>query len=181
MRRHLADHRSENPRVLVQEVHPAHAGLAREAGRDDDDVRPCRVRVVVGSPDVRLEALHRGRLTHVQGESLGQALDDVDHHDIVRQAPLHDPHGRGGADEPAPHDGDPHRTASSRPGTTSKKQSYEVERGGLRAGPGYATAAWMPACSSISVKSWGLEAAVMASSMLMKPFWTRLSSDWSNV
>ncbi len=80
---------------------------------DDHDVRARGVRVIVGPPDRRLEALERRGFPHVQGQPLRKPLDDVDHHDVVGQPLLGDPHGRGGADESASNDGDAHEQASS--------------------------------------------------------------------
>ena len=104
---HVVHDVSDDARVLLQEVHPAHARLSRQTGGDHDDVRPSGVPVIVRPDDVRLESLHRARLAHVEGDALRQPLDDVDENDLG-EALLDHPHGRGGTDEPAPDDRDSH-------------------------------------------------------------------------
>ena len=82
MLRGLFDDRPDDPRILRQEVVPAHAGLAGEAGRDDDDVRAGRIGVVVRPDDSRVVADDGRRLGQVEALALGQALDDVDEDDV---------------------------------------------------------------------------------------------------
>jgi hypothetical protein len=74
----LPGHISHDAGVLLEEIHPAHPGLPGKARRDHHHVGPHRVRVVVGSPDDRLEALDRRGLVHIQSEPFRQSLDDVD-------------------------------------------------------------------------------------------------------
>ena len=80
--------------VDLEQVHPAHAGLARQAGGDHDDVRALDGLVALaarpgGLPDdPRLEALDRPRLAHVQRQALGLALDDVGQYDRLEDVVL---------------------------------------------------------------------------------------------
>ncbi len=74
--------------VDLEEVHAAHARLARQTGRDDDDVASCGVGVVVGADHLGAVSLYRARLVHVEGEALGESLDDVGHDDLVGEVGL---------------------------------------------------------------------------------------------
>jgi hypothetical protein len=101
------DHVADDPGVLAEQVHPAHAGLAWEPRGDHDDVRTGGIGVVVGADDVRLEPDDRGRLPHVERQPLRQALHDVDQDDLGQSA-FDQPHRGGLSDEPASDDRDPH-------------------------------------------------------------------------
>ena len=73
--------------VHFEQVHPAHARLAGQAGRDDHHVRtldrlvPLAVRPGGDADDRRLETLDGPGLVHVEGQALGLAFDDVGEHD----------------------------------------------------------------------------------------------------
>ena len=97
--------------LVSMQVHPAHAGLARQAGGDDDDVGAVDGLVAVAArpstpDDLGLEALDRPRLVHVQREALGLALDDVGEHDGLEDVVLGQPLRGGGAVEAGADDGD---------------------------------------------------------------------------
>ena len=83
--------------VDPDQVHPAHAGLARQAGGDDHDVRAGDRLVALAARagglagDLGLEALDRPGLVHVEGQALGLALDDVGQHDLVEDVVLRQP------------------------------------------------------------------------------------------
>jgi hypothetical protein len=72
--------------VRLQQVVAAHAGLARDAGRDHDHVGARGVGVVVGADHARVGALDRRRLHDVEALALGHALDDVDQDDVGQLA-----------------------------------------------------------------------------------------------
>ena len=82
----LLDDGADDARVLGEQVVAAHARLARQAGGDDDDVRAGRVGVVVRAGDRHVVADDRRRLGQVERLALGQALDDVDQHDVGERA-----------------------------------------------------------------------------------------------
>ena len=65
-------------------------GSARQPGGDHHDVAAGGVGVVVGPDDHGPVTLDGPRLVHVQRQTLGQALDDVGHHDLVDQVCLGD-------------------------------------------------------------------------------------------
>ena len=98
--------------VDLEQVHPAHAGLARQAGGDDDDVRardrlvPLAVRAGGDADDLGLEALDRPGLVEIEGETLGLALDDVGEHDGVEDVVLGEALRGGRAVEAGADDGD---------------------------------------------------------------------------
>ena len=95
-------------RVGLDEVHAAHAGLARQAGGDDDDVGAlgALVGAAADADDLGLEALDRPRLVHVQRDALGLALDDVGEHDGLEDVVLGETERGGGAVETGADDGD---------------------------------------------------------------------------
>jgi len=101
----LLDDRADDPRVLRQEVVPAHPRLASEAGRDDDDVRAGRVGIVVRARDPGVVADDGGRLGQVEALALRQPFHDVDEDD-VGQTGLGDPLGGRRANVAGPDDGD---------------------------------------------------------------------------
>ena len=93
--------------VLVRghEVVAAHAGRARLAGGDDEDVRPGGLLVAVRADDRRLVAEHGAGLVQVERLALRQVLDDVDEHDVGVVA-ARDLLGGGRADVARADDGD---------------------------------------------------------------------------
>ena len=98
--------------VGLDEVHPAHARLARQAGGDDDD-GGARDRLVAGAVlagrdpgDLGLEALDRTGLVQVESQAFRLALDDVGEDDLVEDVVLGEALRRGGAVEPGSDDGD---------------------------------------------------------------------------
>ena len=70
--------------VGQQKVVAAHAGLAREAGGDDDDVGIGGGRVVVGAGDRDVVAFDGAGLQQVEAFTLRDAFDDVDEHDVAQ-------------------------------------------------------------------------------------------------
>jgi hypothetical protein len=110
--RDVLGHTPHDLGVDLEQVHTAHAGLARQAGRDDDDVGVgCRlvaatVRRGGRADDGRFEALDRARLVEVERESLGLALDDVGQHDGLEDVVLGQTLSRRGPVEAGSHDGD---------------------------------------------------------------------------
>ena len=76
-------------------------GRARHARGDHDDVGAAVVLVAVDADDVRLVAEDRARLVDVERLALGQALLDVDEHDVGVVAPRQLLRARR-ADVPAP-------------------------------------------------------------------------------
>ena len=100
----LLDDGPDDPRVLGQQVVPAHPGLARQARGHDDDVGAGGVGVVVRAEDPGVVPDDRGRLGEVEALALRQALDDVDQDD-VGEAGLGDALGGRGADIAGTDDG----------------------------------------------------------------------------
>ena len=68
--------------VHVQQIVAAHAGLARHARRDDDDVGVGAVGVVAGAHDARVRAVDRARLEHVERDARRLLIGDVDDDDV---------------------------------------------------------------------------------------------------
>ena len=68
--------------VGVEQVVAAHAGLAGDAGGDDDDVGVGGVGVVVGAGDVAVALLDGHGLEEVEPLALRHAFDDVDEDDV---------------------------------------------------------------------------------------------------
>ena len=83
-------------------------GLRGQAGGDDDDVGVlgALVGAAADADDLRLEALDRPRLVHVQRDALGLALDDVGEHDGLEDVVLGETERGGGAVETGADDGD---------------------------------------------------------------------------
>ena len=69
--------------VDADEVVAAHAGLARHAGRDDDDVGAFDRRIVVGADVLGVEALDRRGLGDVERLALRDAFRDVEEDDVA--------------------------------------------------------------------------------------------------
>ena len=101
----LGDHVFHDLVVRVKQVVAAHAGLARNAGGDDDDVRGGGVGVVLGADDAGVALLDRHGFEQVEAFALGYAFDDVDEND-VGEFLGGDPVGGGGADVAGTYDGD---------------------------------------------------------------------------
>ena len=110
--------------VDLEQVHAAHAGLARQARGDDADVGARGLVVAVGAHDAGLEALDRPALHHVERQALRLALDDVGHDDLVGVVGLGDALDERRTVEAAPHDGDLHCTSSLRRRTRNDKALY---------------------------------------------------------
>ena len=89
-RDHLGDDVGHDLEVGVEQVVAAHAGLARDARGDDDDIGVGGVGVVVGAGDGAVALLDRHGLHQVERLALGDALHDVDQHH-VRQFLRRDP------------------------------------------------------------------------------------------
>ena len=79
---HFADDRLHDVVIGVEQVVAAHAGLARDAGGDDDDVGVRGVFVVVGAGDVGVALLDGHGLEQVESFALRDAFDDVDENDV---------------------------------------------------------------------------------------------------
>ncbi len=69
---------------MPEKIVAAHAGLARHAGGDDHDVDALDVGVGIRALELGVEAFDRARLREVERLALGQALDDVEEHDIAK-------------------------------------------------------------------------------------------------
>ena len=69
--------------VDAEQVVAAHAGLARHAGGDDDDVGAFDVGVGVGGLQVEVEALDGAGLAEVEPLAAGNAFDDVEQDDVA--------------------------------------------------------------------------------------------------
>ena len=104
---HLLAHVGHDLGVGGEQVVAAHAGLAGDAGGDDDDVAADGVFVVGGADDVGIEA-HDGRsLAKVEAFAFGHVagLGDIEEDDVSELgggAPV----GGGGADIAGADDGD---------------------------------------------------------------------------
>ena len=99
------DDRADDPGVRRHQLVAAHARLARDPGRDDDDVRARGVGVVVRAGDPRIVSDDRSGLREVETLALRQAVDDVDEDD-VGEAGLGDALRGRRADIPGADDGD---------------------------------------------------------------------------
>ena len=78
----FGDHILHDVVVGVEQVVAAHARLARNTGRDHDDVRVRGVGVVVGPDDERIALLDGHGFEQVEPLALGHAFDDVDQYHI---------------------------------------------------------------------------------------------------
>ena len=110
--RHVLGHAAHDLRVDLEQVHPAHARLARQARGDHHDVRALDglVALAVGrggrADDFGLEALDRARLVQIERQALGPALDDVGQHDRFEHVVLGEALRGGRAVEAGADDGD---------------------------------------------------------------------------
>ena len=88
VRRHTGDllaDRADDPGVGPEQVVTAHARLARDPRRHDEEVGPLGGTVVVRTRHPRVEAFHRGALPLVEPLPLGDAFHDVDEDDFLAQ------------------------------------------------------------------------------------------------
>ena len=69
--------------VDPEEVVTAHAGLARHAGGDDDDVAAIEIRIGLSALIGRIEPVDRRGFGDVEPFALRQALGDVEHHHVA--------------------------------------------------------------------------------------------------
>ena len=69
--------------IDAEEVVAAHAGLARDARGDDDDIGACDGRIVARAGEPRVEALDWARLREIKRLSLRNAVDDVEEDDVA--------------------------------------------------------------------------------------------------
>ena len=70
--------------VDPEKIVAAHAGLARDAGGDDHDIRTGNRRVGVGASIADVEAVDRRRFGDVQCLALRNPLGDVEEHHIPK-------------------------------------------------------------------------------------------------
>ena len=87
--------------VDAEEVVAAHARLARDAGGDDADVGAGDLLVGVGALELGVELVDRARLGDVERLALGDALGDVEEHDVA-ELPERRQMGERPADLPGP-------------------------------------------------------------------------------
>ena len=69
--------------IDAQQIVAAHAGLARHAGGDDADLGAIERVVGIGAGEMGVETVDRGRLRDIERFTLGNALRDVEHHDVA--------------------------------------------------------------------------------------------------
>src|SRR5439155_1759746 len=74
---HFADDRLHDVVVRVEQIVAAHAGLAGDAGRDDDDVGVGGIFIVVRATDVGVALLDGHGFEQVESFALRDAFDDV--------------------------------------------------------------------------------------------------------
>ena len=85
VRRVLLDafaHRRHDLQIDAQKIVAAHAGLARHAGRDDDNIGAGDIGVGIRALEVRVIAFDGAGLGDVEALALRQALHDVEQDDI---------------------------------------------------------------------------------------------------
>ena len=70
--------------VDADEVVAAHARLARHAGGDDAHVGALDISISIGAAQLAVEALDRAGLGDIERLALGQALGDVENHDVAQ-------------------------------------------------------------------------------------------------
>ena len=76
------DHGLHDAVIRVEQVVAAHAGLARDAGGDHDDVGIRGVFVIVGAADVGVALLDGHGFEQIESLALRHAFDDVDEYDV---------------------------------------------------------------------------------------------------
>ena len=108
---HVIGHAADDLGVLHQQVVAAHAGLAGQAARDDDDIRTGVIGGIVRALHIAVEIFQAGRLQHVERLALRHALDDVVQDDIA-QFFFRQTLGRGGPDKTSSDNGDFHKWMS---------------------------------------------------------------------
>ena len=101
----LAHHAAHDAEVGVQQVVAAHAGLAWNAGSDDNDVGVGGVGVVVCADDLAVALFDGHGLEKIERLALRHAFNDVDEDDIGKFLGG-DPMSGGGADVAGPDDCD---------------------------------------------------------------------------
>ncbi len=69
--------------IDAEQVVAAHAGLARHAGGDDDDVGAGDLGIGGGALQLGVEALDRAGFGEVERLALRHAVDDVEQHDVA--------------------------------------------------------------------------------------------------
>ena len=80
----LVDNTLDNFCVGADELFAGHAGLTRNAARDNNDLRACRRRVVIGHADNRrIEIEHVRRLHDVHRFAFGESFFNVDKDDFA--------------------------------------------------------------------------------------------------
>ncbi len=92
--------------IGTDQVVPAHAGLARDTGGDDDELAARGRRVVVRARNPRIESFDRRRLPLIERFALGHAFDHIDEDDATRELFLDEALGGGGAYVAGADDGD---------------------------------------------------------------------------
>src|SRR5438034_428494 len=102
----LLGHLFHDVGVGAHQVVAAHAGLARDAGRDDDQLAFRRRRVVVRAHDPGVEPLDRRGLPLIERFALRYTLDHVDEDDGAGELLLSEALGGGGAHVARADDGD---------------------------------------------------------------------------
>jgi len=80
----LPDDTGDDLVVGLEQVVPAHPGLAGDAGGDDDDIGVFGLLVTVGADDAAVKAFHGTGLGQIQCLPLRDPLDDIDEDDIAQ-------------------------------------------------------------------------------------------------
>ena len=70
--------------IDAEQIVAAHAGLARHASGDDDDVCACDIGIIVAAGDCRVKAFNRCALRQVERFALRHAFDDVEQHNVAK-------------------------------------------------------------------------------------------------
>ncbi len=78
----LAD-RGDDLGVDADEIVAAHAGFARDAGRDDNDIGARQLGIIVRADDLGVKILDRRGLGDIERLALRHAFDDVEQHDVA--------------------------------------------------------------------------------------------------
>ena len=80
--------RAHDVRVRGKQVVPAHAGLARKPGGNDDNVGSGQAAGIARTRNPGIEAVNRRRLSKIQGFTLWNALGDVQQDQFAGEFPL---------------------------------------------------------------------------------------------